>query len=289
MTTLCWGRRLPVDSPSHEDCWEPTNLTARLDSDGATITSIACGDRHALFATSEGDVLAIGNNNHGQCGNDCSLSCGPTDTRRVVSLDHEFVTMVAASANSSFALTQSGKVYRFGLIHAYENSGESNEEKDGEEDNSAIRGHLTGMVSDADAVMVNIDQVARSEQALFLKSSTVNPTPYDARTLSSIVKESASRWMIADGHDADYYDELRGMGYTKEDDEAKIQERGHEYHGMLKLGCKRMACATPQLISSPLIDNLRIVSVACGYSHFMLLSSCGRLFSAGYNDRGNVS
>ena len=92
-----------------------------------------------LFATSEGDVLAIGNNNHGQCGNDCSLSCGPTDTRRVVSLDHEFVTMVAASANSSFALTQSGKVYRFGLIHAYENSGESNEEKDGEEDECGLQ------------------------------------------------------------------------------------------------------------------------------------------------------
>eukprot|EP01042_Synura_sphagnicola_P001251 gene1251-1415_t len=92
--------------------------------------------------------------------------------------------------------------------------------------------------------------------------------------------------MASDGADDDYYRELQLMGYENEVVRDQVTNRGREYHGMLHVGCKRVVQNVPVLVRG--ISNLNVVSVAAGYAHCMLLTSNGRLYSCGYNDRGQL-
>ena len=65
-----------------------------------------------------------------------------------------------------------------------------------------------------------------------------------------------------------------------------MQQKNREYSGMLRLGCRRKPQSEPALIRS--VGLTSISSVAAGYAHCMLLSEDGRLFAAGYNDRGQL-
>lgn len=86
-----------------------------------------------------------------------------------------------------------------------------------------------------------------------------------------------------------------------------MQHRANEYSGMLLMHTRRhpqvhyagsicmyikinisiyVEQLSPQLITSML--KIRIVSVSAGYAHSMLLSDLGRLYSSGYNDRGQL-
>ena len=284
-----------------------------LFSDDEVITSLACGEGHSLISTAEGEVYTFGRNNYRQCTEDVERDAVNLKEvtechvpRKVTSLDHEYVIGVYGSANSSFAITDTGKVYRWGLVHTHastedkevnasntiDDEGDSKSDDD-DRDFGTLQGRLVGMLDED--VSVPMDTAARQDQQNALSANSISNDTNDAvgtvdrqnRQISSIVTDSASQWMLAGESDL-YYAELRGMGYTKEDDEDREQNRGKEYHGMLKLGVKRVSQATPQLIRSPLLQKMTIVSMAVGYSHFMLLSSCGRLFASGYNDRGQL-
>jgi alpha-tubulin suppressor-like RCC1 family protein len=89
-------------------------------------------------------------------------------------------------------------------------------------------------------------------------------------------------------HDAnqEYYEELRAMGYANEEAEERMQERGREYHGMIRMNCRRVPQSLPKLV--PHLQDIRIVSVSAGYAHVMLVSDTGYLYASGYNDRGQL-
>ena len=89
-----------------------------------------------------------------------------------------------------------------------------------------------------------------------------------------------------DDADQEYYRELMAMGYANEEVEKKMQERGHEYHGMLRMGCLRKPQLWPVLIKLP--SRVRVASIAAGYAHTMLLTTGGQLYACGYNDRGQL-
>jgi len=76
------------------------------------------------------------------------------------------------------------------------------------------------------------------------------------------------------------------MGYQNEEIEERMQERGKEYHGMLRMGCQTYTQCIPILV--PHLENIRIKSVSAGHAHVMLLSDQGVLYAAGYNDRGQL-
>ncbi len=46
-----------------------------------------------------------------------------------------------------------------------------------------------------------------------------------------------------------------------------MQERGKEYHGMLRMGCQTYTQCVPILI--PHLENIRIKSVSAGHAHVM--------------------
>jgi alpha-tubulin suppressor-like RCC1 family protein len=81
-------------------------------------------------------------------------------------------------------------------------------------------------------------------------------------------------------------EELRAIGLEPEEVKQRMAARQREYRQMLAMGCTRGAQFVPTKI--PNIDHIRVKSVSAGYSHVMLLSDEGRLYGAGYNDRGQL-
>ena len=107
------------------------------------------------------------------------------------------------------------------------------------------------------------------------------------RQLRDILQQSTDGFMLAnDDADQEYHRELMAMGYDNEEVDKKMQERGREYHGMLRMGCLRRPQTRPVLIKLP--DRVRVASIAAGYAHTMLLTTEGQLYACGYNDRGQL-
>lgn len=128
--------------------------------------------------------------------------------------------------------------------------------------------------------MVSVDSEAR-------QTSHANRQANRARQLREIVRDSTEQWMLPTGDaEREYYDELRSMGYAVEEAEERMQERGREYHGMIRMGCKRVPQPVPRLV--PHLNGIRVVSVSAGYAHVMLVTDKGFLYGAGYNDRGQL-
>ncbi|KAG6551955.1 hypothetical protein Mapa_006572 [Marchantia paleacea] len=79
---------------------------------GIEISQIACGDSHCLAITTEGDVHSWGRNQNGQLGlghNEDSLV-----PKKVVAFEGIAVKMLAAGAEHTAAVTESGKLYGWG-------------------------------------------------------------------------------------------------------------------------------------------------------------------------------
>ena len=59
---------------------------------------------------------------------------------------------------------------------------------------------------------------------------------------------------------------MKTLGYQNEEVEELKQQRGREYHGMLKMGCQRRCNPVPQPVHS--LSHVKIVSAAAGYAHW---------------------
>ena len=257
-------------------------------------TSIAAGDGHTLFSTESGDVYSCGRGRQGQLGLPSRENhLAPT---LVAELSHESIVRVAASGVSSYAITATGRVYHWGLVHKSNQviSGGYEESKGNDVGSSSsasslvmeqydqvTAGQLTGLAEDQESVIVHVDTEARSHM-----QNQVEPQ-YASRQLKDIVTDSTERWMLAnDDADAEYYRELQSMGYDKEELDEKMQNRGKEYHGMLRIQCKRVILGAPELI--PSLAYVKVVSLAAGFAHCIALTNQGMMYACGYNDRGQL-
>ncbi|KAH8937225.1 hypothetical protein BDL97_16G015700 [Sphagnum fallax] len=79
---------------------------------GLEIKHMACGDSHCIVLTSNGEVLSWGRNQNGQLGlghkEDSLIPC------KVQALEGKAVKMLAAGAEHTAAVTESGKLYGWG-------------------------------------------------------------------------------------------------------------------------------------------------------------------------------
>jgi hypothetical protein len=177
-------------------------------------------------------------------------------------------------------------------------------------------GELTGMAQDQNTTMIEVDELAREDQAQAYAAATTTAStstthgdttgigsgarsvasaahrgpvvPPERRRLRDIVQDSTERWLLpTDQAEQEYFSELRAMGYEADQLEARKHERGREYHDMLERGCKRAPQFHPVLIPH-LPDYVRVVSVSAGYAHTVLLTDIGHMYAAGYNDRGQL-
>jgi alpha-tubulin suppressor-like RCC1 family protein len=257
-------------------------------------SSIAAGDGHTLFTTESGDVYASGRGRQGQLG--LATRENQHTPTLVAALSHESVVRVAASGVSSYAITATGRVYHWGLVHRPNHAAVSYaEEAKGDDKETSTKvspaameayeqvtaGQLTGLAENQEDIIVHVDVEARTH------IQNQDEPQYASRQLKDIVTNSTERWMLAnDDADSEYYRELQSMGYEKEELDERMQNRGKEYHGMLRIQCKRIILPSPELISS--LSHVKIVSLAAGFAHCIALTDQGVMYSCGYNDRGQL-
>lgn len=279
MSLYSWGSnkygQVGMQGEPQPSIWSPLSLDL---PEGQVPLSIASGEEHSLFATQSGDVYAFGRGREGQLGlgNNKKDSFVPI---LVKELQHESVIKVVAGGISSYAITANGRIYHWGFVHKPGN-------QLFEPASEAASGELTGLAEDQD-ILVEVDVEARNDQSYANSRINGGGVHEGARVLRDIVQESTERWMLAnDGADEEYYRELSNMGYEKEELHEKMQNRGREYHGMLKIQCRRQVVPLPEPIPSLL--HLQIASISAGYAHCVVLTADGRMLSVGYNDRGQL-
>ena len=73
---------------------------------------VSCGDTHSLFLTEEGEVIAAGNNQYGQCGFNPQESVGTDVPCKLLSLTEHNVVQVSAGLHHSLFLTSLGVCFR---------------------------------------------------------------------------------------------------------------------------------------------------------------------------------
>ena len=80
---------------------------------GLTVTAIAAGEMHGL-AVANGHVFTWGDNNDGQLGNGTTTNSDVPVALAPSALDNLIVTEIAAGAESSYALTSTGRLFAWG-------------------------------------------------------------------------------------------------------------------------------------------------------------------------------
>lgn len=267
-----WGNNKSGElgiSNDNKTCGDPQQININ-----GNPVSVASGEGHSLILMDNGDLYAFGRGKEGQLGSGITRN-NQSSPQLIMSLQNEYVTNISCGAMTSYAITASGSIYQWGLI-------QRNLEIKDREETSAAAGELTGLAEDKS---LSITADVESRQARHYDSSYVHSGA--SRQLRDIVSESTERWLLAnDEADQDYLSELRALGYQNEELEQKEQNRGVEYHGMLQLGCHRYIQLTPLRVTQ--VSHLRVVSIAAGYAHSILLTDTGCLYSSGYNDRGQL-
>lgn len=168
---------------------------------------------------------------------------------------------------------------------------------------------LHGLAQDQDTFYVEADMEARAQEqeaamtgaeagaletapAAYNNLTTPPATEAAAqqvvgRQLRDIVRDSTEQWQLPTTEaDAEYLEELRVIGFQPEQLKARMAMRAREYQQMLAEGCTRAQQGVPERI--PNLGHIRVRAVSAGYAHVMLLSDEGRLYGAGYNDRGQL-
>lgn len=255
--------------PDKKNCGDPQQITVN----GSPV-SVASGEGHSLILMDNGDVYAFGRGREGQLGL-CSARSNQSHPHLIMSLQNEYITSISCGAMTSYAITSSGSIYQWGLI-------QRNLDNQGNVESSAAAGELTGLAEDQSrSIAVDVEsRQSRHYSADYVHSGA-------SRQLRDIVSESTERWLLAnDEADLEYLSELRALGYQNEELEQREQDRGTEYHGMLRVGCHRYMQLLPQRITK--LSHLRVASIAAGYAHCILLTDTGHLYSSGYNDRGQL-
>lgn len=134
MSLYVWGKR-PVDhttatkdSPSY---WaEPQEVSI-----GDSITAIAAGDGHCIALTDIDDILVWGRSREGQLGLGVREEKDRQKPQVLKALEDRYVVGVAGSGHTSYAVTNNGEVYAWGMLP----------QDDGTADTSAAAGELPGL------------------------------------------------------------------------------------------------------------------------------------------------
>lgn len=282
MSVFVWGsnkhQQLVGQKGLH--CYSPALVADRFE-DQIPI-QVAAGDDHVLVLCESGDVFAFGGGKDGQLGQGTRFAYAKTQNK-VIGLENETVIHIAAGAHSSFAVSAAGSVYHWGLVHV----------DDTALDEPAVQGgQLAGLAQDQ-GVVIQPEVDSRRERAEAAARSGSSKVIRNAqndggtRYLRDIVRESTERWMLpTEDAEQEYYEELRAMGYHIDEVEEIIASRDEEHLDMLRMVCRRQVMPLPTRI--PSLERMRINSISAGYAHVLALSEDGRLYAAGYNDRGQL-
>ncbi|MEV4255092.1 Ig-like domain repeat protein [Spirillospora sp. NPDC049652] len=272
---LAWGANLYGQLGDGTDITRITPVFVEL-PDGVTITQVSAGRYHNLAVTSEGRLLAWGNNEYGQLGDGTTTQ---RDTPVYVELpDGVTVTRVAGGEQHSLAVTSDGRVLAWGRNY-YGTLG-----------NGTTTPRTTpGYVNLPDGVTV--DQVAASTT----HSAAVTS---DGRVLTWGNNENGQ---LGDGTLTQRNSPVFALvpegvritqaatGYTHTlalTSDGRVLSWGGNTYGQLGIGSTAGPETTPVEVELP--DGVTVTQVACGWAHSVALSSDGRVLAWGRNVFGQL-
>jgi len=255
-------------------------------------------------------------------------SADRSEPQLIHALGADHVVEVACGALHSLCRTEAGRVYLWGLIHADDEEPkaaaadagaaaaeeEGDKENEGEDDDeSKVAGVEGSPAQAAEAAPSASTHEARSNGTRIGGASdraAAEAASGDARamlglgdaneTLRRIVKSSTERWLTAEEEDLDdegHDDGGSGGGVTDGsggggggggEGRAKDEQHAAADVGItsFNLDARRRPVPEPKLCAS--LFGLKIVALSAGYGHNLALSADGRVFSCGYNDRGQL-
>ena len=138
--------------------------------------SIACGDNHSLVLSASGDVYSFGRGHQGELGH--PERTNEAEPKIVEGLRNVDCVDICCGSLTSYAITASGQVYHWGLIHKQANNLGQVEEAD----HNAASGQLVGLAQDQ-STTVAADTEARRD---------LNMSDQAPRQLRDIVRYLAS-------------------------------------------------------------------------------------------------
>ena len=244
-----------------------------LHSEGEAVRSAACGEHHVLLVTVDGELYAAGRGQDGALGlgGTGAVGAGQEEAQLVEALGDEIVVDCACGSNHSMALTASGGVFMWGLVHVDDEGNDAGGGSGGKE-----------------GATDNAQSAARRGDA---RSMLGRGHDHHNRVLRRIVSESEARWL--NGAENDLSDGGISSSSSSGGDDpaaatsaATVAAADGQESGVVRMDSRRRKVATPRLVRS--LAGVRVASLAAGFGHSLALSADGRVFSCGYNDRGQL-
>jgi len=266
-------------------------------AEGAHFVAAAAGDGHTMLVTGEGDLMAVGRGSEGQLG--LGHKGASAELQPVTALANEVVVDCAAGAMHSLAITASGRVYIWGLVHAEDTpsmKGASGEDPGGG------RSEIDAEADDPNNSDVGLD-AARGDAREMLGLTGAS------ETLRRIVRESENKWLEAtEDEPAALPRPLDGAAAAASEVDAAADERAAageaeavERGAAGDLGAvnfdsttgslgnvRRRPVLWPWAVAQGPLSHERVVAVSAGFGHSLCLTDKGQVFACGYNDRGQL-
>ena len=265
---------------------EPLPIAVREDAMQAAIVQVSVGDGHCLACDELGSAYSWGRTREGQCG---SLAIAPVlQPQLMTDLLHEWVTQVACGTDASFALTAAGTVYEWGTVHipstqlahadlaGYGRSVDSL----GESTRLMLQRSVSDFLSGRDGLEEGGQTADGGDEAAAAEAVASDPTVGTKREL----RPSPERVSLPRGERASSV--AAGFGFAV----ITLSGGGARAFGTndrFQLGLHdRVPRDVPTRI--PELNRLRLVGVACGQQHAVVVDESGRAWSWGLGSFGQL-
>jgi len=217
--------------------------------EGTGVVQVSCGDKFSLVLDEFGNVYSFGTGRNSQTGQETRIRAPPQRVRGA--LAKRRVRYVVAGHSSSAAVSEDGEVFEWGLLHF---------NPDKEQNAASIEVH--GIRRPENEHSAQLRRLLQESTRLYLQAN---------------VDEN-------DDEDDDMNATIAEAKQQQAEDEAAQTVDGDS--GVVNLRTRRKVFPLPTLVES--LKGIKVAKVSLGAAHVAALTEDGRVFTKGYNDRGQL-
>jgi alpha-tubulin suppressor-like RCC1 family protein len=247
------------------------------------IVQVAAGDDHTLLLTEKGEVLSFGNGHCGQLGHGDWHNFSIPKKIETDLLKNQRVVQIATGADFSLLLTETGRVLSFGQGF-FGNLGIGNE-----------RNRSSPVFIEAEELKnQKVIRIAAGSSHSLLLTDRGNIYSFGSGIYGQLghgdeQNQSIPKMMDSEALKGEKIVQIEaGGGYSLLlTEDGGVFSFGLGAHGRLGHGDEQ-SVSTPKRIESDALLGYRIVQVAAGASHSLLLTESGDVFSFGHGGAGRL-
>ncbi|NLA76680.1 MAG: hypothetical protein GX851_02420, partial [Clostridiales bacterium] len=257
------------------DKTDRTDFTKATGLGGKPVKQIASGKTYTLAICADDTVYAAGNNIYGQLG--LGDNTDRTDFTQVTSLAGKSVTQIAAGGSFAMALCSDGTVYAAGYNLLYQLGLGDNESRNTFTQVTALAGKDVTQIAAGDnhaLALCSDGTVYASGSNSYGQYGLGNNSFSTAFTEVTALKDKAVTQIYAGF--------LNSVALCRD---GRVYATGYNYYGQLGLGDCNDKNSFTEVTS---LANKGVTQIALGNSHSLALCRDGTVYSAGYNNCGQL-